>query len=141
MLGQKQHVQLGHVDPPKQGLTFRVQGVPLDWDIGRLKSLLADQVDSAGPIIPSLALEIHGRSRTATVSFQSVSRALQTPPIGRSWLIPLSEAPNPPMSPRSLSLDDGFFGITTLFAPPPQDHKVEYVAQISSTIPTACSSV
>ncbi len=123
--GQKQHDQLGHANPPKRGLTFRVRGVPIDWDIDRLKSFLADQDDSAGPIVPSLALEIHGRSRTATVAFQNVPRPLQTSPIGRSWQIPHPEAPG-------LSLDDDFFGITTLFAPPPQDHKVEYVGQSPS---------
>jgi len=53
------------VDRPKRGFTFRVRGVPLDWDTDKLKSLLVDQVGSAGPIISSLALEIHGRSRTA----------------------------------------------------------------------------
>jgi len=124
----------GHIDLPTRGLTFRVRGVPLDWDIDRLKSLLADKVGPAGPIISSLALEIHGRSRTATVSFQ-------TPPTRDFLLIPLGEAPNPLTGPQSLSLDDGFFGITTLFVPPSQDHKVEYVAQTTFNLPTVYSPV
>ncbi|KAK0627856.1 hypothetical protein B0T14DRAFT_423330, partial [Immersiella caudata] len=111
-----------------QGLTFRVRGVPADWDIIRLKSLLAHQFDSAGPTISSLALEIHGRSRTATVSFRSVPPPLRTSPTAGSWLVPLPSTPNLHTGPQSLSLDDGFFGVTTLFAPPLEHHKVDIIA-------------
>jgi len=52
--------------------THRVRGVPIHWDEEQLRNLLAVQCDSADPDIRSLATEIDGRSRTATVDFQDM---------------------------------------------------------------------
>ncbi|PVH72158.1 hypothetical protein DL98DRAFT_660217 [Cadophora sp. DSE1049] len=65
---------------------MRSSGVPLDWDIDRLQSFLADQDDSTGPIVRSLAVEVDGLSHTATVTFRNVPRPLQIPQAG--WDIP-----------------------------------------------------
>ncbi|KAH8891942.1 hypothetical protein GQ53DRAFT_647556, partial [Thozetella sp. PMI_491] len=73
----------------------------------------------------SLADEIHGRLRTAMISFQNVPPVLRA---GRPWHISLPPASNPSCRPQSLTLDDGFLGITTLYAPSPRDHKVDIVA-------------
>lgn len=113
------------IDLQKRGLTFRLCGVPLDWEEERLRALLARQYGSAaGADIKSLAVEIHGRSRTATLAFQTIPHQMRT--AQAPWQIPLPLASSWSTAPsQALSLDDGFLGITTLYAPPSQDHKVE----------------
>ncbi|KAF6513098.1 hypothetical protein HZS61_007356 [Fusarium oxysporum f. sp. conglutinans] len=109
--------------------TFRVRGAPLDWDADRLRSFLAEREGSVGVIVKSLAHEIHGRSRTATVTFQTVPLRLQALQTGRTWSILLPK-PSGCQSTRDqyLVLDDGFLGITTLFTPPADDHRVDVIA-------------
>lgn len=101
------------------GRTFRIRGVPHEWDRVRLQSFLAEQDASAGPTVKSLAKEFDGRSQTATVLFRNAPPARRTldipPPVPSDQF---SESPR-------LTFDDGFLGITTLCVPPPQDHKVE----------------
>ncbi|KFA66966.1 hypothetical protein S40285_09524, partial [Stachybotrys chlorohalonatus IBT 40285] len=114
--------------PTPAQVAFRVRGVPLDWDEKQLLDLLAARYESAGPNIRSLANEIHGRSRTATVAFQNTPLELQTLLAGDSRKIRLPTAPNQSTRPQSLALDHGFLGITTLYAPPSQEHKVDIIA-------------
>jgi hypothetical protein len=100
--------------------------VPFGWDASCLQSFLAEQGDSTGPIVRHLADEVHGRSRVATVSFQNIPGPLQTLQTARSWRISLPvSSENQSARSQYLVLDDGFLGITTLYAPPPEDHKVE----------------
>jgi len=103
-----------------------MRGVPLDWDAECVRSFLAEHYASASPAIKSLAPEIHRSSGSCTVVFlnaATLSDALQT---GSSWRIPLPKPEtNQPARDEYLTLDDDFHGITTLFAPPPGDHKVE----------------
>jgi protein SERAC1 len=110
--------------PPKQW-TFRVCGVPLGWDVEQLESLLAEQDNTVGPTVQSLADELDRKSRTATVIFQNLPSPLQMPLAGRRWPISLPAHSNQSTRPQSLTLDNDFLGITTLYAPPPEDHKVE----------------
>ncbi len=117
-------VRVANPSPLKGEWTFRARGVPLDWDKDHLRSFLSGQDDSAGPIIRSLAVEVDGRRCTATVTFQNIPRRLQTPQARRGWQISLP-TPSDQSNRPCLTLDDDFIGITTLFAPPPQDHKVE----------------
>ncbi|PCD23157.1 hypothetical protein AU210_014680 [Fusarium oxysporum f. sp. radicis-cucumerinum] len=114
---------------PKNGRTFCARGVPLDWDANRLESFLADHEGSVGPVVRSLATEIHGRSQSATVTFQNPSHHLQAVHAGqtRSVLLPKSSG-GQPARPQYLVLDHDFFGITTLFIPPLDDHKVDVIA-------------
>lgn len=109
--------------PQKEGRTFRIRGVPLLWTPEYLQTYLEDPNDSAGPVVKSLADEVHGRSRTATVSFRKS-------PLNTARQIPLPALSNEFARPSGLTLDDGFLGITTLYAPPTQYHKVEYVARL-----------
>lgn len=107
-------------------MTFRIRGVPLDWDTDRVRSFLMEHYPSADPIVKSLAPEIHRRSGTATVVFLdpvSLPDALRT---DSGWRIPLPKREaDQPTRDEYLILDDDFHGITTLFAPPPDDHKLE----------------
>ncbi|KAK3353544.1 hypothetical protein B0T25DRAFT_214835 [Lasiosphaeria hispida] len=111
------------------GRTFRMRGVPLEWDAARVLSFLTEHYGSAKPVIKSLAPEIGGRFRTGTVVFLdavSPPDALQT---GSPWRISLPRRETDQATcDESLMLDDDFHGITTLFAPPPDDHKVDIVA-------------
>ncbi|KAK4444370.1 P-loop containing nucleoside triphosphate hydrolase protein, partial [Podospora aff. communis PSN243] len=97
--------------PLKDGKTFRVRGVPLQWDAKDLRSFLAEHHQSADPTVKSIALEIDGWSRTGT------TRILLPKPPGDQ----LNRN-------KDLIIDDEFHGITTLYAPPPEDHKVDIIA-------------
>jgi hypothetical protein len=97
------------------GKTYRVRGVPIEWHKDQLQSFLADHHGSHDAVIRSLALEAHGRSKTGTVTFRDVT---QLPKTLRGCLQPDVET-------QTLTLDDGFLGLTTLFAPPPEDHQIE----------------
>lgn len=105
--------------PRKATDTFRVRGVPLEWDNDRLRSFLTDQTNSAGPCIWSLTREVKGVTQTATVTFRGVPPSLQT--INACKL----RLPGESTRPRFITLDDGFLGLTTLYSPPLEDHKVE----------------
>lgn len=104
-------------------MTFRVRGVPVAWEPDRLESFLAEQDTTAGPVVRSLARETHGRSLSATVTFQRIPIPLQDLPMGKTWDISVRNRFG--ARPESLSLDTDFFGMTTLFVPPDKDHKVE----------------
>ncbi|KAK0729438.1 hypothetical protein B0H67DRAFT_476537 [Lasiosphaeris hirsuta] len=106
----------------KDDRTFRLRGVPLHWNDGDVQSFLEEHYRSAAPIVKSLAAEIHAQSSTSTVTFRSVASLPSS-----TWYIPLSKQPkNQPT--RDASFDNDFHGITTLFAPPPDDHKVDVIA-------------
>ncbi|OPB38898.1 hypothetical protein A0O28_0020040 [Trichoderma guizhouense] len=113
---------------PRERRTFRVRGVPHDWNRDRLGSFLMEN-GYTSPSVWSLAKEIHGRSQTATVTFQDVPSQLQErladPAKGIALYMPSSDQHS---RPRSLMLDTAFLGVTTLYAPPPQDHKVDLIA-------------
>jgi hypothetical protein len=107
--------------PPRRTLlTYRVRGVPLDWEESQLQSFFATLAHSPdpGPTIGSLATEIHGRSLTATVVFRP----------GESWEVPFADSGR---SKPQIALDHDFLGITTLYTPSEHHHKVEYVARLS----------
>lgn len=101
----------------KGGKTYRVRYVPNHWTRHALQSFLVERDPYAKPDIKSLASEVDGHSQMATVSFQH-----------NSYLplrIPLVTPSGQFDELRNLVLDDGFLGITTLFAPPPHNHEVE----------------
>ncbi|KAL7917378.1 hypothetical protein ACQKWADRAFT_324692 [Trichoderma austrokoningii] len=104
--------------------TFRIQGVPLAWDAKQLQDLLDTSSGDAQPRVSSLALEIHKRTQTATVTFMKVSQPLQNK---KDWNIPLSSDPAQ-IEDDSVDLDDGFAGITTLYNPPPDEHNIDIIA-------------
>ncbi|KAK6850964.1 hypothetical protein PG987_000598 [Apiospora arundinis] len=90
----------------KKPMTYRVRSIPLDWDETQLNNVLKDNgVDLE---VKSLALDIGGDKKIATGTVERGSS-------------------NPPTVP-DLSLDDGFEGITTFYAPSPEDHKIDIVA-------------
>jgi len=113
---------------------FRAQGIPLSWQTDQVQSFLTqhESLESPGePLglrIHSMADDIYRRSRVATVTFQTVPSELRG--ISNwSTSLPPPGALDPPSSltPRlCINLDDKFDGITTLFSPPPEHHKVEY---------------
>lgn len=106
---------------PKQvttkSLTCRIRGVPIDWDAPRLQSYLEE---NGSPVIPntwtviSLASEVDGTSQTATATL-----------IGEYPRQLRLEASPGQTGPVVLTLDHYFHGITTLYAPPPETHKLE----------------
>lgn len=106
----------------KEGKTFRVRGIPLDWDDERLEWYLQEKFSSV-PTAGSVALETHGRSLSGTVFFQETPVALQGLDPGKPFNLPL---PKERTARRAyLSLDADFLGMTTLFIPVDEDHRVE----------------
>ncbi|KAI0864359.1 hypothetical protein F4860DRAFT_441662 [Xylaria cubensis] len=108
--------------------TFRVRGVPLDWDIKRLQSFLAEQDDAAGPTVQSLAEEVHGRSYTATISYCNIPNPLQTAESGRPMQISLLSKSDELSRHQILVVDDSFHGITPFYSPSQADHKIDIIA-------------
>ncbi|KAL7910421.1 ankyrin repeat-containing domain protein [Trichoderma velutinum] len=104
----------------KREPTFRIRGVPNDWDRDKLGSFLIERDSPAVPEVKSLNKEFHGRSQTATVSFRNIC---QLP-----LRISLPSDSGQFGGPRNLTLDRDFFGITSLFVPSPQTHKVDIIA-------------
>ncbi|PTB77013.1 hypothetical protein M440DRAFT_1438697 [Trichoderma longibrachiatum ATCC 18648] len=110
-------VEENNEQPSKKAPTYRIRGVPNDWDKDKLESFLAERDSSLRPAVRSLAVEFHGRSQTATVLFQHTS-----------CLPPKVPLPGSGGEPHSLTLDHGFLSITSLFSPSQKDHKVDIIA-------------
>jgi hypothetical protein len=116
---------------------FRVKGIYLQstYDI---RSILEDHnelrsKDSTAELsIKSLAIEAHGRSRVATISFKSVPTKLIS---GHKWTLDIADseqsAPGGSHPKRALTINDHFHGLTVLYSPPPEKHKVEYVNSVA----------
>ncbi|KAI5460666.1 hypothetical protein BGZ63DRAFT_488681 [Mariannaea sp. PMI_226] len=105
--------------------TFRVKGVPLDWDSKQLQRLLADRKRTV-PVIRSLSPEIDNSSKTATVTFENLPLSPQS---HQSERISLSKSFDDQLDrDQCLTLDKAFLGITTIHMPPPEDHKLDVVA-------------
>ncbi|KAK4069551.1 uncharacterized protein Triagg1_6975 [Trichoderma aggressivum f. europaeum] len=108
------------VTQSKKELTFRVRGVPNDWDRDKLESFLIERDSPAGPVVKSLTKEFHGRSQTATVSFRNTFQL----PLRISLPAPYGQFGQL----QNLTLDHDFLSITSLFAPAHQNHNVDIVA-------------
>lgn len=107
----------------KDGNTFRVSGVPASWDRQQLQSFLEDQKRITNAAIESLAYENDGNSKVATVTFGNAPSRLQH---GRGWPILIPEVSDTkPNRKQYLTVDKDFYGITALYTPSLQDHKVE----------------
>jgi hypothetical protein len=120
---QPNSVPIGH-PPSNIGKTFRVRGVPRGWSRDDLYSFLKGKASSE-PNIGSLADEVHGRTQTATLTFQDDSSQLQEILTVKKLKIPLHLLPKRPNRAPSLVFDCDFNGITTLYAPAPEDYRIE----------------
>ncbi|KAF3057728.1 Ankyrin repeat domain-containing protein 50 [Trichoderma lentiforme] len=105
---------------PKRELTFRIRGVPNDWDRVTLQSFLTEGDRIGDPVIKSLAKEFHGRSQTATVDFRSDCQ------LPSKFSLPTDSSQH--VEPHSLVLDHDFLNITSLFTPSQKGHKVDIIA-------------
>lgn len=115
-------VELGEKNLVKPS-TFRVSGVPVNWDRERLRSFLSSQTNIADVAIKSLAHEANVESQTATIMFGNVPPQLQNV---HNWQIPLPEESDTEFAAEQfLAVEKDFLGITTLYAPSERDHKIE----------------
>ncbi|KAM3429156.1 hypothetical protein MY4824_008411 [Beauveria thailandica] len=90
--------------------TFRISDVPNDWDKEKLESCMGNYFQTVS--IQSLAPRIDGRSGQATAMLDGPvqnAKSNETSIIG------------------GLQWDTDFYGMTTLFAPPPEDHKLDII--------------
>lgn len=102
--------------------TWRVVGVPLDWSTERLQDFLADRQGTTS-VVKSIAQEIDTSSKTATITFQDRPPFSSSHQSERIQLPTLSDGDITPD--QSITLDKGFLGITTLYTPRLDDHKIE----------------
>lgn len=103
--------------------TYRVRGVPADWDEQRLQSFLNDQETVTDAAIESLAHDNNGICQVATVTFVNLPSQLQH---AHSWSIPIPRTPNTKRTRKQyLTIDKDFHGLTTLYTPSSEDHKIE----------------
>ncbi|KAL6690734.1 hypothetical protein J3F84DRAFT_398202 [Trichoderma pleuroticola] len=111
----------------KGGSTFRIRGVPLSWDMNQLQRHIELHEPASQPVVKSLATEIDGHFKTATVNFLNPPLTVQTT---KPWYIPLPETGESELAVSNLPLrlDGDFLGITTLFSPPAEDHDVDVIA-------------
>ncbi|KAL7793636.1 hypothetical protein V8C37DRAFT_103220 [Trichoderma ceciliae] len=113
-------------ESPGESKTFRVSGVPVDWNQERLQSFLTNQTGTTDAIVKSLAREANSDCQTATVMFENTPLQLEK---GPSWHIQLPEASGTrSVNEQYINVEKDFLGITTLYAPPPRDHKIDVVA-------------
>lgn len=97
------HLQPRGKTAKRKAKTYRVRGIPLDWDESRLLDFLKKHdVDMK---VQSLALNIRRDKKMATGT--------------------VKDAPSKPPIVPELRLDDDFHGLTTFFAPSPEDHKIK----------------
>ncbi|KAL7811186.1 hypothetical protein V8C44DRAFT_330904 [Trichoderma aethiopicum] len=107
-------------------LTFRVSGVPIDWDRERLRVSLTAETNIKDVSIKSLAHEANTDFQTATATLGNAPSTLRNV---QNWQIRIPETPNAQTAgPQWLVVERDFLGITTLYAPPPDDHKIDIVA-------------
>lgn len=104
--------------------TYRVSGVPLDWDREKLRTFLKRRELAEVITIDSIAREANIESQTATVTLTN-SYMQQWP--GKSRQFTLSEEHYNDFLNlnRSVSVEKDFIGLTTLYEPPARDHKIE----------------
>ncbi|EHK42206.1 hypothetical protein TRIATDRAFT_14480, partial [Trichoderma atroviride IMI 206040] len=107
--------------------TFRVRGVPRGWSEDDLQSFLKEKTSSE-PDIGSLATEVHRRTQTATLTFQNHSSQLQEILAVKKLKITSQSLPKQSTRSSSLVFDCDFNGITTLYAPSLQDHRIDLMA-------------
>lgn len=104
-------------------ISFRVRGVPTDWGRDQLQSFLKSQENGLEVLIKSLAIEAGEQYQSATITFPDLLLRFQKYP---QWDIVVPETFNAMATGELyLSIDKDFYGLTTLFAPPPKDHKIE----------------
>ncbi|KPM39165.1 hypothetical protein AK830_g7399 [Neonectria ditissima] len=94
-----------------------------------LRDFLNEGDVSIGAAVKSLAVEINDCYQTGTVTFKKLPARLSELRVGNSCEILLPKPDdNPDAGDRYLSFDHDFLGITTLHAPPGDDHQVDIIA-------------
>lgn len=104
-------------------ISFRIRGVPTDWSREQLQNFLKSQENGSDVSIKSLATEAGEQYQSATITFPIVPSRLQKYP---HWDIVVPETFNAGATrEKHLNIDKDFYGLTTLFAPPPRDCKIK----------------
>lgn len=115
-------ISLSHQPPSKTtsgvrpDTVYRIRRVPTEWSEGDLRASLKEQFRGSSFTIGSLAVEYHERSKTATVNCR------------KGTALPLSlrlRITGADTEAVDVGVDSDFHGITTLYAPPSEDHLVE----------------
>lgn len=109
-----------HKSPSKK-VTYRVQGIPIGWDEDDLRKAITNHFATSSAIaIDAFSKAVDNRQRVCTISFNNLPPALRA--IARDEHYPTLD-PLHPLYP--LHLDQGFLGLSVLYAPPAQEHEIE----------------
>lgn len=105
---------------------YRLQGIPGNLDrLGVAQLLVGVLPDGslADITVASLAWSCdfwaRSHSKTATVTFSKLPKAVQAAPSAKEWML------SSPGLPRGLVLDDAFYGLTPLNDVPSGEHEYE----------------
>lgn len=128
--------------PRKRNVTFRVRGVPLEWSINNLQEFLRAYNETASPRVMSLASEVYNRDQTGTVIFGNDAFLHQAIKTNSHVQISI----NNPLARQAsrgqlLTIDTDFLGVTVLFTPPPENHRIELASRSRMTIFANFSSI
>ena len=132
--------------------TWRVRGVPLDFDKKKLADVLRHHPDlqfpndvppndtngDDGVLVHTLAPDLRFREKVATIRFRNLPTQLDTLQSNGQLTIDLPVTPeNPPTGLKrkrdslqtvKLTIDEHFNGITVLFSPPTEEHQIDVLA-------------
>jgi hypothetical protein len=118
--------------PPKNDHIYRVQGIPIEFEIGDVEKLLrsALNLEKLSSIeFRSLAIHHQKLDQVATVSFDPTP-PLFLPSIPRAkkdnWRYTYSYGKGSERRNRTISFDTHFKGLTVLRSCPSSDHRIEY---------------
>ncbi|RDW82749.1 hypothetical protein BP6252_03861 [Coleophoma cylindrospora] len=130
-----QHAQAKLKSPSEYA--YRVSGIPLDHNIPMVKELVESKLllhPSSNQVeVKSLAFSTDNQTKVATISFTEAPISL-TRKDGETFHIPELRDPavqdSDDLVPRPLSItvDDHFIGLTTLYCPSAEDHKFDLIA-------------
>ncbi|RDW76075.1 hypothetical protein BP5796_06896 [Coleophoma crateriformis] len=132
---QTQHARAKLKSPSEYA--YRVSGIPLDHSIPMVKELLENklllQPSSNQVEVKSLASSTDNQTKVATISFTEAPISLSRKD-GQTFDIPelrvsgAQDSDNLVPRPLSITVDDHFIGLTTLYCPSAEDHKSDLIA-------------
>lgn len=96
-------------------VTYRVQGIPIGWEEDDLRKAVTDHFATSSAVaIGALSKAVDNRQKVGTISFEDLPPQLRVIARDKHYRIF-----------PSLQLDQGFLGLSVLYAPPAQEHEIE----------------
>lgn len=99
---------------PSKKVTYRVQGIPIGWGQDDLRKAVTDHFATSSAIaIDAFSTAVDNRQKVCTIAFDVLPPQLQAIARDKHYRI------------LPVQLDQGFLGLSVLYAPPAQEHEIE----------------